>query len=64
VCALYLMVPVPPWWMARMLDEYGIGLLGLPAIAVALAAALGLFALAQKVRHRFETLWDLNEKQA
>ena len=55
--ALYLMVIVPPWWMANSLaahslDEYGIGLLGgLPAMAVAFAAAFGLFVLAEKARH-------------
>jgi hypothetical protein len=56
-CALYLTVTVPPWWMANSLaahslDEYGIGLLGgLPAMAVAFAAAFGLFVLAEKARH-------------
>ena len=47
-CALYLMVTFPLWWMASTLDEYGIGLLGLPAMANAFAAAFGLFVLAQK----------------
>jgi hypothetical protein len=56
-CALYLTAWVPPWWMANSLaahslDEYGISLLGgLPAMAVAFAAAFGLFVLAQKARH-------------
>jgi hypothetical protein len=50
-CALYLMalmVPLPVWWMATMLDEHGIDLPELPVIAVALASAFGLFVLAQK----------------
>jgi hypothetical protein len=51
-CALYLMSPFSLWWMANSLDEYGIGLLGgLPAMAVAFAAAFGLFVLAEKARH-------------
>jgi len=50
-CALYLTVAVPSWRMAHTLDEHEIGLLGLPAMAVALAAAFGLFVLAEKVRH-------------
>jgi hypothetical protein len=51
-CALYLMLPFPVWWMASTLDEHEIGLLlGLPAIAVALAATLGQFVLAEKARH-------------
>jgi hypothetical protein len=58
--ALYLMVMVPPWWMANSLaahslDKYGIGLLGgLPAMAVAFAAAFGLLVLAQKARRTGE----------
>jgi hypothetical protein len=51
-CALYLIAPFPLGWMAgtRTLDEHGIvGLLVLPALAVALAAGFGLFVLAQKV---------------
>jgi hypothetical protein len=46
-CALHLMVGVPLAWMAIRLED-GIGLLGLPAMAVALAAIFGLFVLAQK----------------
>jgi hypothetical protein len=50
-CALYLMalmVPLPVWWMATMLDEDGISLPELPVIVDALASAFGLFVLAQK----------------
>ena len=50
-CALYLMalmVPLPVWWMATMLDEHGIGLPELPVIAVALALSFGVFVLARK----------------
>jgi hypothetical protein len=50
-CALYLMalmVPLPVWWMATMLDEHGIDLPELPVIAVALALSFGVFVLARK----------------
>jgi hypothetical protein len=50
---------------AHSLDEYGIGLLGgLPAMAVAFAAAFGLFVLAEKARHIGEhTRRRLREQQ-
>jgi hypothetical protein len=44
-----------------MLDEHGIGVLGLPAMAVALAAAFGLFVLAQKA-HDIAMEWRDSQK--